>query len=238
MLPHPTVLFWSPMTLMTSSAASCHCWLSSHTWSDAAKVSSHLCSSAELGSRWRRMRSTEHGVLRCIVPWTGRSLSVQRLQREMLYCSSFSSSSSIFTSLHHPPSHPSSISSVPPFSHFIPDIFQCVTRLIAELTQTTPDTPRASALSWGCDVNGRSGNSWWRNTTVKGAGFTYTAFYLQRQPCRENQACNAQHRRMVQAWGGGGGVGGVMLMLFQPQSCCYSHYVFMGFFLMRSKNVE
>lgn len=155
---------------MTSSAAPCQCWLSSHTWSDAAKVSSHLRSSAELGSRWRWTRSTEHGVLRCIVPRTERSLSVQRLQREMLYCSSFSSSSSTFTLLHHPPSHPSSISSVPPFSHFIPDIFQCMTRLMAELTQTTPDTPRAPALSWGCDVNGRSGNSWWSSTTVNGRG--------------------------------------------------------------------
>lgn len=198
---------------MTSSAAPGHCWLSSHTWSDAAKVSSHLRSSAELGRRRRRTRSTEHGVLRCIVLRTGRSLSVQRRRREMLSCSSFSSSSSIFTSLHHRPSHPSSISLVPPFSHFIPDTFQCVTRLMAELTQTTPDTPRASALSWGCDVNGCSGNSWWSSTTVKGRGLL--------TPLSTSSASRVGRIRRVMhntvGWcglGGGGEVGGIMLILF------------------------
>lgn len=173
---------------MTSSAVPCQRWLTTHTWPNAAKVSSHLRSSTPAGY-WCAPQNTvyytalyyklSHGKrLNKYIGYKERCFTTRPIHPIFLFLHS--------SIIHSCPPYPSSSISASLFSHFITYIpvwaglDWCWMRHMAGRcfthTQTTPTTnilrpSRASALSWGFDVNGLSGNSWWTTGPMNGQEF-------------------------------------------------------------------
>lgn len=183
-----------PVTSMTSSAVPCQHWLTTHTWANAAKVSSHLRSSTPLCFP----QATD--VLHRTVYYTALYYKLRhhekRLNKYIGYkerCFTTRPIHPIFLFLHSSVIHscPTILTPPPASQHLYSAIFITYIPVWAGLdwcwmrhmsghcfthTQTTPTAntlrpSRASALSWGFDVNGHSGNSWWTTGPMNGQEF-------------------------------------------------------------------